>query len=58
MVITEAYPPLYMAPRRNKLGIIGPCRLSEFSEASIQQKIRENKLIPEERKGGKARGPP
>ena len=46
MVITEAYP-LYMVPRRNKRGIIGPCRLSEFSEESIRTKIDENKLIPQ-----------
>jgi len=49
MVITEAYP-LYMVPRRNKRGIIGPCRLSEFSEKSIRTKIEENKLIPEKLK--------
>lgn len=45
MVITEAYP-VYMVPRRNKRGIIGPCRLSEFSAESIRGKIRDNKLIP------------
>ncbi len=50
MVITEAYP-LYMIPRRNKRGIIGPCRLSEFSEESIRSKIRDNALIPENLKG-------
>ncbi|NDV26437.1 Orn/Lys/Arg decarboxylase N-terminal domain-containing protein [Desulfovibrio sp. JC010] len=49
MVITDAYP-IYMVPRRNKRGIIGPCRLSEFSEETIQSKVRENKLIPEELK--------
>ncbi|MBS3809361.1 MAG: hypothetical protein KGY38_04320 [Desulfobacterales bacterium] len=49
MVITEAYP-VYMVPRRNKRGIIGPCRLSEFSRESISQKIEENRLIPEEKK--------
>ncbi|WP_320008362.1 Orn/Lys/Arg decarboxylase N-terminal domain-containing protein [Maridesulfovibrio sp.] len=49
MVITDAYP-IYMVPRRNKRGIIGPCRLSEFSEESIQTKVRENSLIPEELK--------
>ncbi len=46
MVITDAYP-IYMVPRRNKRGIIGPCRLSEFSEESIQAKVKENKLIPD-----------
>lgn len=46
MVITDAYP-VYMVPRRNKRGIIGPCRLSEFSEESIRRKIKESKLIPD-----------
>jgi arginine decarboxylase len=46
MVITDAYP-VYMIPRRNKRGIIGPVRLSEFSPESIGQKIRADKLIPE-----------
>ena len=46
MVITDAYP-VYMIPRRNKRGIIGPVRLSEFSPQSIRQKIQEDKLIPE-----------
>ncbi|WP_299726184.1 Orn/Lys/Arg decarboxylase N-terminal domain-containing protein [uncultured Endozoicomonas sp.] len=45
MVITDAYP-VYMVPRRNKRGIIGPCRLSEFSSDSIQEKIQANPLIP------------
>ncbi|WP_432738673.1 Orn/Lys/Arg decarboxylase N-terminal domain-containing protein [Maridesulfovibrio sp. FT414] len=49
MVITDAYP-IYMVPRRNKRGIIGPCRLSEFSEESIKSKVNDNKLIPEELK--------
>lgn len=46
MVITDAYP-IYMVPRRNKRGIIGPCHLSEFSEASIKSKIKDSTLIPE-----------
>lgn len=54
MVITEAYP-VYMTPRRNKRGIIGPCRLSEFSEKSIQKKIADSKLIPEEKKKSRVR---
>jgi arginine decarboxylase len=45
MVITEAFP-VYMIPRRNKRGIIGPVRLAEFSPGSIKKKISENKLIP------------
>jgi len=44
MVITEAFP-VYIIPRRNKRGIIGPVRLSEFSPESIKNKINENKLI-------------
>jgi len=50
MVITDAFP-IYMIPRRNKRGIIGPVRLSEFSEETINRKIKENKLIPEKLKG-------
>ena len=49
MVITDAYP-VYMQPRRNHLGIIGPCRLSEFSEASIRSKIKKNPIIPNSKK--------
>lgn len=49
MVITDAYP-VYMVPRRNRRGIIGPCRLSEFDEQTIRQKIRDNQLIPHEQK--------
>ena len=49
MVITDAYP-VYMVPRRNKRGIIGPCRLSEFSEASIHDKIASHPIIPAELK--------
>lgn len=47
MVITEAFP-VYMIPRRNRRGIIGPVKLSEFSPAFIKKKIRENRLIPRE----------
>ncbi len=49
MVITEALP-IYMIPRRNKRGIIGPVRLSEFSPETIKSKISESKLIPEKLK--------
>lgn len=49
MVITDAFP-IYMIPRRNKRGIIGPVRLSEFMPETIKRKIKENKLIPEELK--------
>jgi len=54
MVITEAYP-VYIIPRRNKRGIIGPVRLSEFSPESIKNKIAENELIPEELKKNNAK---
>ncbi|MBO4632502.1 MAG: hypothetical protein J5858_11320 [Lentisphaeria bacterium] len=49
MTITGALP-IYMIPRRNKLGIIGPVRLSEFTPASIKAKIEHSTLIPEESK--------
>lgn len=49
MVITDAFP-VYMVPRRNKRGIIGPCRLSEFTKDTIRRKIRESKLIPDSEK--------
>ena len=46
MVNTRAYP-IYMIPRRNKIGIIGPVKLKEFEKDFIQRQIAENKLIPE-----------
>lgn len=46
MVITEALP-VYMIPRRNRRGIIGPVRLSEFSPRSIREKIQASQLIPD-----------
>jgi len=49
MVITNAYP-IYLKPRRNDLGIIGPVRLNEFSDDSITNKIKESPLIPVEAK--------
>ncbi len=51
MVITNAIP-VYMIPRRNRRGIIGPVRLSEFTPESIQAKINASSLIPENRKNG------
>lgn len=44
MVITGATP-VYMIPRRNSYGIIGPVRLSEFSADSIKKRIEDNPLI-------------
>ena len=50
MVITNALP-VYMVPRRNRRGTIGPVRLSEFSEEVIRTKVRSSALIPEKLKG-------
>ncbi|OQX77520.1 MAG: hypothetical protein B6D64_08120, partial [Bacteroidetes bacterium 4484_276] len=54
MVITDAIP-IYMIPRRNMMGIIGPVRLSEFSPESISKKIQESSLVPEARKNETAK---
>ncbi len=50
MVITEAIP-VYMIPRRNKRGIIGPVKLDEFSPGSIRKKVGASLLISADRKG-------
>ena len=50
MVITEAVP-VYMIPRRNARGIIGPVRLAEFSAGSIRETIARHPLVPAEKKG-------
>ncbi|MBE6378888.1 MAG: response regulator [Lentisphaerae bacterium] len=44
MVITGAVP-VYMIPRRNARGIIGPVRLSEFSAESVKKRIAAHPLI-------------
>lgn len=44
MVITGAIP-VYMRPRRNARGIIGPVKLSEFSPSSIKKRIAVHPLI-------------
>ena len=49
MVITGATP-VYMIPRRNALGIIGPVRLKEFTHEFIKDQITAHPLIPEEKK--------
>lgn len=54
MVITDAFP-LYMVPRRNKRGIIGPVRLDEFSPKSVQAKVKANNLIPDKLKAQKVK---
>ena len=52
MTITGALP-VYMIPRRNKRGIIGPVRLSEFTPKSIRAKVEASTLIPAESKNRK-----
>lgn len=54
MVITDAWP-VYLKPRRNGLGIIGPVRLREFSNASIQEEINKSTLIPKKAKNNPVR---
>lgn len=49
MVITEANP-VYMVPRRNALGIIGPVRLSEMTPESARAKIKATPIVPEDQK--------
>lgn len=52
MVITEAIP-MYMIPRRNKLGIIGPVKLEEFSKGYIDNMIKNNPKLTDEQKNQK-----
>ncbi|MBQ9336835.1 MAG: hypothetical protein IJS14_06020 [Lentisphaeria bacterium] len=54
MTITGALP-VYMIPRRNKRGIIGPVRLSEFTPESIRAKVAASTLISEDSKQRKIR---
>ncbi len=49
MVITEAIP-MYMVPRRNKLGIIGPVKLEEFTREYIEKAIENNPRLTDEQK--------
>ncbi|WP_165748474.1 Orn/Lys/Arg decarboxylase N-terminal domain-containing protein [Cellulophaga sp. Z1A5H] len=44
IVITGAIP-VYMTPRRNNIGIIGPVRLSEFTKTTGLEKLKKNPLI-------------
>lgn len=46
MVITDSLP-IYLTPRRNRLGIMGPARLSEMTEKSVHAKAKKSALIPE-----------
>ena len=48
MIITGATP-VYMIPRRNARGIIGPVRLSEFSKESIRKRIAAHPLLGKEK---------
>ena len=52
MVNTDACP-IYMKPRRNRWGIMGPVRLSELSEKSAAKKIEKSKIISEKPRGKK-----
>lgn len=54
MVITNAIP-IYMIPRRNGRGIIGPVRLNEFSNDFISSRISSSKLVPENLKKSRVR---
>lgn len=50
MVVSEAIP-MYMIPRRNKMGIIGPVKLEEFTKEYIEKMIENNpKLTLEQKK--------
>ncbi|MEG1011762.1 MAG: Orn/Lys/Arg decarboxylase N-terminal domain-containing protein [Ruthenibacterium sp.] len=49
MVRTNARP-MYLIPRRNHRGMIGPVRLSEFSDAAIAQKIKNSAIVGEKYK--------
>lgn len=49
MVITEAIP-MYMIPRRNSLGIIGPVKLNEFTKEYINKIIEDNSKLTDEQK--------
>lgn len=46
MVITDSLP-LYLTPRRNRLGIMGPTRLGEMSEKQVKSKIKRSRIIPD-----------
>ena len=48
MIITGATP-VYMIPRRNARGIIGPVRLSEFSKEFIRKRIAAHPLLGKEK---------
>ena len=45
IVNTDTFP-IYMKPRRNRWGIMGPVRLSELTQKAISQKIKKREIIP------------
>jgi lysine decarboxylase/arginine decarboxylase len=49
MVNTDANP-IYLIPRRNPRGIIGPVSLHEFSEQAIHEKIAQSKHVTSNKK--------
>ncbi len=42
--------PVYMKPRRNAWGIIGPVPISEFDKASVQAKLDASGIVPADKK--------
>lgn len=52
MVITDSLP-IFTSARRNRLGIIGPVRLSDLSEKTIRAKAKKSTIIPEELKNAR-----
>ena len=54
MVNTRAFP-IYMIPRRNGLGIIGPVKLKEFEADFINEQIQKNPNISDELKKQKVK---
>lgn len=54
MTITEAIP-TYMVPRRNGMGIIGPVKLEEFTADYITNAVKNNPIVPAEKKATKVK---
>ncbi len=54
MINTRAFP-IYMIPRRNGLGIIGPVNLKEFEAGFIKQQINSSSIIPDNLKNEKVK---
>lgn len=47
LVITDSRP-VYMTPRRNRWGIMGPVKLSELYDRAARSKIKKSRIIPAE----------